>query len=91
MSRATTAVIHGHGAKFNTLHKKVIGSGIGGVLLDNGLGGQSSYMSEQAYTHSTGRKINGSGLSDKISDRLKNLNIAKPIGKPKKKNIVLSL
>ena len=48
-------------------------------------------MSEQAYTHSTGRKINGSGLSDKISDRLKNLNIAKPIGKHKKKNIVLSL
>lgn len=91
MSRATTAVIHGHGAKIGTLHRNLIGSGIGGVLLDGGLGGQSSYVSPQEYTRATGRQINGSGLSDKISDRLKNLNIAKPIGKPKKKNIVLSL
>jgi hypothetical protein len=91
MSRATTAVIHGHGAKIGTLHRNLIGSGIGGVLLDGGLGGQSSYVSPQAYTQATGRQINGSGLSDKISDRLKNLNISKPPGKIKKKNIVLSL
>ena len=91
MSRATHATIHGHGAKFGTLHRNLIGSGIGGVLLDGGLGGQSSYASPQAYTHATGRKIDGSGLSDKISNTLKNLNISKPIGKPKRKNIVLSL
>lgn len=92
MSRTTSAVIHGHGAKMNTLHKSVIGSGIGGVLLDGGLGGQSSYpMGIPQMEHTTGRKLNGSGLSDKISDRLKNLNISKPSGKPKKKNIVLSL
>ena len=91
MSRASTAIIHGHGAKFNSLHRNLIGSGIGGVLLDRGLGGQSSYIDEEAYTQTTGRKIDGSGLSDKISNRLKNLNISKPNGKPKRKNITLSI
>jgi hypothetical protein len=91
MSRATGAVIHGHGSKIGTLHRNLIGSGIGGVLLDHGLGGQSSYASPQAYTQATGRKIDGSGLSDKISNTLKNLNISKPQGKVKRKNITLSL
>lgn len=95
MSRATGAIIHGHGVKIGSLRRNLIGSGIGGVLLDNGLGGQSSYMSPDAYTHATGRKIesniDGRGLSDKISDRLKNLNISKPNPKVKRKNIVLSL
>lgn len=91
MSRATSAVIHGHGAKIGTLHRNLIGSGIGGVLLDNGLGGQSSYTSPQDYTRTTGRKIDGSGLSDKISNTLKNLNISNQQGKMRKKNITLSL
>ena len=91
MSRAHGAIIHGHGVKIGSLHRNLIGSGIGGVLLDNGMGGQSSYITPQAYTHATGRKIDGSGLSDKISDRLKNLNISKPSPKVKRKNIVLSL
>ena len=91
MSRASGAVIHGHGARIGTLHRNLIGSGIGGVLLDHGMGGQSSYASPQAYTHATGRKIDGSGLSDKISNTLKNLNISKPQGKVKRKNITLSL
>jgi len=91
MSRTSSACIHGHGVKIGTLHRNLLGSGIGGVLLDNGLGGQSSYVTPQAYTHATGRKLNGSGLSDKISDSLKNLNISKPQGKIRKKNITLSL
>jgi hypothetical protein len=79
-----------------------IGCGIGGVLLDGGIGGQSSYHSIEDYINTTGRNpmsntINrpqhiqlksGSGLADKIAEKLSKLKLDKP--KKKKKNIVMS-
>jgi hypothetical protein len=79
-----------------------IGCGIGGVLLDGGIGGQSSYRSLDDYMETTGRnpmtnKINrsqkiqltsGTGLADKIAEKLSKLKLDKP--KKKKKNITMS-
>ena len=79
-----------------------VGCGIGGVLLDGGIGGQSSYTSVDNYIETTGRNpmtgsINrpqqiqlksGSGLADKIAEKLSKLKLDKP--KKKKKNIVMS-
>ena len=76
------------------------GSGIGTVLLDGGLGGQSSYASPEAYTNATGidpfthtratKGTKGEGLADKIANSLSKLNIDKKTGVPKKKNITMS-
>ena len=79
-----------------------IGCGIGGVLLDGGIGGQSSYPSVESYMETTGRNpftntidrpqkiqlTSGSGLADKIASKLSKLNLDKP--KKKKKNITMS-
>ena len=71
------------------------GGGYGTVLLDGGLGGQSSYHSIDDYIATTGRnpyaqaKASGQGLADKISGKLKNLNISEPT-KQKVKNITMS-
>ena len=79
-----------------------LGCGIGGVLLDGGIGGQSSYYSLDNYIDTTGRNpltntidrpqkillTSGSGLADKIADKLSKLKIDKP--KKKKKNITMS-
>jgi len=79
-----------------------VGCGIGGVLLDGGIGGQSSYYSLDNYIETTGRNpltnsINrpqqiqlksGTGLADKIAEKLSKLKIDKP--KKKKKNITMS-
>lgn len=79
-----------------------VGCGIGGVLLDGGIGGQSSYMDLDSYMNTTGRnpltnQINrkqdiqlksGSGLADKIAEKLSKLKIDKPA--KKKKNITMS-
>ena len=79
-----------------------IGCGIGGVLLDGGIGGQSSYYNVDNYMDTTGRNpitgsINrtqriqlksGSGLADKIAEKLSKLKLDKP--KKKKKNITMS-
>lgn len=77
----------------NTLKRTVIGSGVGAVLLDGGVGGQSSYHGIDDYLSTTNKNkfINehpsGRGLSDKINSRLESLKIDK---KPKTKNIRLS-
>ena len=79
-----------------------VGCGIGGVLLDGGIGGQSSYSNLENYMQTTGRNPltdqmnrpqriqlkSGSGLADKIAEKLSKLKIDKP--KKKKKNIVMS-
>jgi hypothetical protein len=79
-----------------------IGCGIGGVLLDGGIGGQSSYSSLDNYIETTGRNpvtntinrpqkiqlTSGSGLAYKIAEKLSKLKLDKP--KKKKKNITMS-
>ena len=95
----TSHIIFPHNnAKMNTIHRSVVGNGYGTVLLDGGLGGQSSYYGLDNYMETTGRdprqmsKIQkGEGLADKISSKLRNLNIAPPTSKPKMKNITLSI
>jgi hypothetical protein len=69
--------------------KKMKGSGVGAVLLDGGMGGQSSYQSLDAYKNATGmnptmRQVKGKGL-EKLSDKISGLSILPP--KKKKQNI----
>ena len=67
------------------------GKGIGSVLLDGGMGGQSSYSSIDNYIHATGRdpRVKGRGLG-KIASKLSSLNIA-PAVKTVKKPISFSM
>lgn len=71
------------------------GGGVGAVLLDGGLGGQSSYHSIDDYYETVRQPVQsrsrGRGLDDKIASKLRNLNIAPPSSKPKMKNITLSI
>ena len=84
-------------AKMKTLTRSFGGGGYGTVLLDNGIGGQSSYFGIDNYMETTGRDPRmrqppaGSGLADRISSKLSKLNIAPPVSKPKMKNITLSI
>jgi len=80
-------------AKMKTLTRSFNGAGYGTVLLDGGMGGQSSYYGIDHYIQTTGRdpRQGGKGLSDKISNRLSKLNIAPPTSKPRVKNITLSI
>ena len=88
-SRTSHIHFSGRGARLNTLTRQTFGSGIGSVLLDGGMGGQSSYHSLEDYYNTTNnRSQSGRGLSDKIGDRLSRLQINKP-NKPKVKNIVI--
>lgn len=86
-------------ARLHTLNRGAMrGRGYGTVLLDNGMGGQSSYHSIEDYEKTTGVKLpipestksEGRGLADKISAKLAKLHIAPPTMKPKRKNITLS-
>ena len=83
------------GTKHSSLHKTVIGSGYGTVLLDGGLGGQSSYFGLDNYYDTTNLNkpkiypTQGEGLSDKISSKLSKLKIESK--GPKRKNISLSI
>ena len=82
-------------AKIHSLNRKVVGGGYGTVLLDGGIGGQSSYKSPTDYERTTGVKLGavkqtGTGLADRIGDKLSSLKISKS-GKPKRKNIVMSV
>lgn len=80
----------GSNAKMRTLNRGMNGGGYGTVLLDGGLGGQSSYYSIDNYMATTNRQPQaGNGLADRISSKLSKLNIAPPT--PKKKNITLSI
>jgi hypothetical protein len=80
------------------------GRGAPSFLLDGGIGGQSSYTSIDDYMNATGRDpynnkmsrsqsipthTSGSGLADKIANKLSKLSLNKPL-RAKKKNIVMS-
>jgi len=72
----------------NSTSRCINGNGIGGILLDGGLGGQSSYNGIDDYLQTTNRdNVKGNGLSDRINNKLQNLNI----NKPRRKNISLSM
>ena len=83
-------------AKLHAISRRVVGGGYGTVLLDGGIGGQSSYRSPADYERTTKVKLgdvkqtSGMGLADRIGDKLSGLKIAKS-GKPKRKNIVMSI
>lgn len=65
------------------------GKGIGAVILDNGMGGQSSYSSIDDYV-STTNVVRGSGLSglDKIRGKMENLTV---MPSKKSKNIKFTI
>jgi hypothetical protein len=100
--RQTTTIVRtpfSNVAKRSALHTRgrMKGMGIGNVLLDGGLGGQSSYSSVNDFVETTNWKpssrtkaIGGMGLSNKIGKVLGELNIQKPLDR-KKKNIKFSL
>ena len=95
MSRSSHYFFPGLGTKHSSLHKSVIGSGYGAVLLDGGMGGQSSYPDLDTYYETTNIKktgkypTKGEGLSDKIASKLSKLKIDSK--GPKRKNITLSI
>lgn len=87
-------------AKMRTLNRSIGGKGYGSVLLDNGMGGQSSYNSIDHYIETTGRnpetneikRASGRGLADLIAPSLSKLAISSMSDKkPKRKNITMSL
>lgn len=86
-------------AKIRTATGSFVGSGVGAVLLDGGLGGQSSYRSMDDYIETTKNnpyassksKPSGTGLADKIGNKLSKLNLTPPTSGLKKKNIVMSV
>ncbi len=84
-------------ARMRTLTRSFNGGGYGTVLLDGGIGGQSSYYGIDNYIQTTGRdprtttKAQGNGLADRISSKLSKLHIAPPSTKPKLKNITISI
>lgn len=88
----------------HTVGSGMRGCGAPSFLLDGGLGGQSSYTSIDDYMNTTGRDpydnkmsrpqsipthTSGTGLADKIANKLSKLSLNKP-SKAKKKNIVMS-
>ena len=99
-SNAKIRSLNRHAKNGGTVNSQ--GCGIGTVLLDGGIGGQSSYPSIESYIETTGRNpytnmidrpqkiqlTSGSGLADKIASKLSKLNLDKP--KKKKKNITMS-
>lgn len=100
MVRTHHIILPSSNARLKTLTRSFNGGGYGSVLLDGGLGGQSSYSGLDHYIETTGRdprnrngnrNVNGNGLADRISSKLSKLNIAPPTHKPKIKNISLSL
>ena len=73
------------------------GTGVGAVLLDGGLGGQSSYSSLDDYVNTTGVNplarptlSKGRGGLAKMNAQIENL-LVKPKGKRKEKNINFNL
>jgi len=103
-SNARMRAINRHlkGCGYNS-HLRPMGEGIGSVLLDGGIGGQSSYNTLEDYENTTKRNPmdnlitrpqriqlqSGTGLADKIAAKLSKLKLDKPY-KPKKKNITMS-
>lgn len=67
------------------------GKGIGGVLLDGGIGSNSvggTYPSVAEYTRTTGMPVRGAGL-EKLSQKISDLSIIAP--KKRKNNIKFEL
>jgi len=62
--------------------RKLMGEGMGSVLLNNGgAGGGSSYPSVNDYEQATGRRVAGGGLGEKhLSSKLEKL-MVKPLNK----------
>jgi hypothetical protein len=86
----------GGGAVFRAgkMRTSMKGRGVGSVLLDGGLGGQSSYESVDDYVSTTGRTIGGSGVASslaKVGGKISNLVIKQENKKPPRKNINFSL
>lgn len=87
-------------ASMKPLNRHLNGGGYGSVLLDGGLGGQSSYYSTEDYESTTGRKLftekpksKGGELADRIAPKLSKLSIENKTsksGKPLKKNITMA-
>lgn len=85
-------------AKMKTLTRTFNGGGYGTVLLDGGLGGQSSYHSIDDYIETTKHRQqkypkiqSGEGLADRISQKLSKLSITPPSKMTKRKNITLNI
>ncbi len=86
----------GGGAVFRAGKKSpfIRGRGVGTVLLDGGMGGQSSYDSIDDYVATTGRTIGGSGVASsltKIGGKISSLVIKKESKKPPRQNINFSI
>lgn len=83
------------GIKSHQTRGKMKGKGAGSVLLDGGLGGQSSYSSIDEYISTTGRNPNamGSGMGKPLAFRRDEMNskIKSMMVKPKVKNIKFNL
>jgi len=93
MLRTHSIVFPNGNVKMKSLTKSIQGNGIGTVLLDGGIGGQSSFYGVDNYIQTTGRDprvSSGKGLADRISSKLSKLHI-NPSTKQKVKNITLSL
>lgn len=98
----THKVYFSNGAGMHTLTKRVLhkgvilphGMGVGAVILDGGIGGQSSYpggIDEYNQTVNKMKKIQrGEGLG-KLSAKLSGLNIKPPTSGPKRKPIAFSI
>jgi hypothetical protein len=87
-------------SRLKTLNSQPItGRGMGSVLLRSGGGGAgSSYSDIDDYIHTTGinpysrgtTRSTGSGL-EKLGEKLSKLNISTVSGRPKKRNIQISI
>ena len=94
------AVIPSSGTAYMVGRRQVrCGTGVGAVLLDGGIGGQSSYSSLDDYVNTTGvnplarqiKATSGKGLA-KMNAQIENLLVKSKSGKPKKeKNINFTL
>lgn len=97
MNRTHKIYLPTKGTGMNTLTTRIHGKGVGAVLLDGGIGGQSSYPGGlDEYFHTTNKtplkKINGTGVGlDKLTAKLTNLNIKPPDRGIKKKPISFSI
>ena len=95
MPRTSHIFFPNSNAKMKSITRTFNGGGYGTVLLDGGLGGQSSYYGVDNYIQITGRdprkSTQGNGLADRINAKLSKLHIAPPSSGPKRKNITLSI
>lgn len=91
MSSKVYCPTSGHSGNSRHTRGRMIGKGIGTMLLDGGIGGGSSYQSVNDYMQTTGRNPNiasmgsssGRGLgSSSMKDKLENLVVSNQKRKP---------